>query len=88
ESIPHARALFGAGFLVSTLFETLAPVALFSRAFRRLFVLFALAFHTANLVLMNIEFTLNCVVVVLLLVDWQPVPARRANQPRAAPQAL
>lgn len=88
ESVPHARALFGAGFLVSTLFEALAPLALFSRGFRRMFVLFALAFHTANLVLMNIEFTLNCVVVVLLLVDWEPVPARRANRTRAAPQVL
>jgi hypothetical protein len=85
EHVPHARAFFGAGFLVSTLFEALAPLALFFRGFRRAFVLFALAFHTANLVLMNIEFTLNCVVLVLLLVDWEPPSAHRATEATPAP---
>ncbi len=80
EITPHARAVVGAGFLVSTFFEALAPLALFFRGFRWVFVLFALAFHTANLLLMNIEFTMNCVVVLLLLVDWELPQARRAAQ--------
>lgn len=72
ESMPAARALLGAGFLISTVLEALAPLALFYRWFRRAFVVFALGFHSANLLLMNIEFTLNCIVVVLLLVEWEP----------------
>lgn len=72
EVLPHARVLLGAGFLVATLFEALAPLALFFRRFRLAFATFMLAFHASNLLLMNIEFFLNVLVLLLLLVDWNP----------------
>jgi len=87
EAVPQARTLLGAGFLVSTLFEALAPLALFFRNFRRVFVVFMLGFHVSNLLLMNIEFFLNMLVLLLLLIDWTPKPSfqgLRSAQPSLA----
>jgi hypothetical protein len=72
ETMPGARAILAGGFLLATYLEALAPLALFSRWFRWAFVPFAIGFHTVNLLLLNIEFTLNVLVVLLLLVDWRP----------------
>jgi hypothetical protein len=72
--VPGARTALAFGYFVATYLEALAPFALFHRGFRRLIVVFALAFHAMNLFLLNIEFVLNMIVVVLLLVDWQPKP--------------
>ncbi len=77
RSVPGARVLLDAGFLLSTYLEALAPFALFWTNFRRVFVLFALGFHLSNLLLMNIEFGLSMLVALLLLVAWE-APGERA----------
>lgn len=71
------------GFFIGTLFEALALVCFFSRWFRVAFIAFALAFHTINLLGMNIEFTLNMVLAVALLIEWDPWRSARGS-PRAA----
>jgi hypothetical protein len=80
EAMPGARAILAGGFLVGTYLEALAPIALFSRWFRLAFVPFVVGFHGLNLVLLNIEFTLNVLVVFLLLVDWRA--PRFGQEPR------
>jgi hypothetical protein len=79
EALPQARPLLGAGFLVATVFEALAPLAFYFRKFRIAFLVFMLAFHASNLFLMNIEFFLNVLVLLLLLVDWKPWVATRSD---------
>jgi hypothetical protein len=83
EAVPYMRPMLGVSFLVATMMEALAPLAFFWRSFRRLFVAFALVFHAANLLLLNIEFTLNLLVIVLILIEWTP-DAVRARLGRAA----
>lgn len=79
---PWAPVALALGYFVATYLEALAPLALFQRSFRRFFVLFALGFHAMNLFVLNIEFILNMLVLLLLLVDWAPkaraVPATPA----------
>jgi hypothetical protein len=80
EVVPGARAILAGSLLVATYFEALAPLALFSRWFRLAFAPFVIGFHLLNLLLLNIEFTLNLLVVVLLLIDWRP--PRIGQEPR------
>ena len=80
EVYPTVRSALPLGFFLATWMEALAPLALFWNGFRRLFLAFATTFHLTNLLLLNIEFTLNILVVLLLLLDWSPLahvpPAR------------
>lgn len=62
--------VLGMMLLAGTLLETLAPLSVFSRRFRRVFVVAIVGFHLANVVLLNIEFFFNCVLVPLLLLEW------------------
>lgn len=80
EATPGARTVLAAGYLVSTYLEAFAPLALFFRRFRWVFVPFAVGFHLLNLLLLNIEFTLNVLVLLLLLIEWQP--PRLGQEPR------
>ena len=73
-------ALLGGMLLVGTLLEAAAFAALFSDRFRIVFVSAIVAFHTANLILLNIEFTLNTALVLALLLDWDPW--KRRGRPR------
>jgi hypothetical protein len=84
KEVPGAREILASGFLVASYLEALAPLALFSSRFRWLFVPFVIGFHALNLLLLNIEFTLNVLVALLLLVDWSPPRVRREQRRTAA----
>ena len=59
------------GFPVATGVEVLAPLALLSPAFRRVFLVVIFGFHVSELVLMELPF-LHHLALLLLLVDWKP----------------
>lgn len=65
------------GFPVVTLFEALAPLAVISRLFRRLWVPVIVSMHVATGVLMGIWFTSSFVLIPLLLTDLPSAAARR-----------
>lgn len=76
RALGSATIVLELGFFVGTLFEALAPLCCFSRPFRLVCIGFLLVFHTVNLLAMNIEFTLNSVLAVVLLVELDPWRAR------------
>ncbi len=89
EHLGVSSAVLGAALFGGTLLETAAFGALLSDRFRVVFTLSVLAFHTANLFLLNIEFFLNCGLVLLLLLDWDPwksapAPAVTSGAPQLA----
>jgi hypothetical protein len=62
--------LFRTSYLASTLLELLAPLALISRRFRYVFVGFAIAFHLANLLLLDVPFIENMFLLVVFSEKW------------------
>lgn len=87
HGVELVRALGGStwvldvAFFVGTLLEALAPLCMLSRPFRRAWLGFVLAFHTANWLAMNIEFFLNSALAVVLLVELDPWRSR-SDAPR------
>lgn len=65
---PLAVSLLNVSFVVATLAEALSPLALVNRSFRWGWLAFCLMFHGANLLLLNIAFTLNMVLLPALLI--------------------
>ncbi len=64
--------ILGGLFFLGSILEALALLCFFSRWFRLAYVGFIVSFHTFNLLTMNIEFTLNCFLAILLLIEWDP----------------
>jgi len=88
DMVGPTSAALGAMLFFGTLLEAAALGALLSDRFRVLFAFGVVAFHTANLFLLNIEFFLNCGLVLLLLLDWDPwkrSQERDVAEPPAAP---
>jgi len=81
---PTAGAVLNAGFVVVTVLEILAPLCLFSRRFRRLWLGVMVPFHVATLFLMKIFFWQNLVLLVLLLAGVERMRPSRATA-RATP---
>lgn len=69
-------AFFKAGFLVTTIFELLAPLCLVLPRFRRAWVLVVLSFHLLNRFTLNLFFWENAVLVVLLISDTERIVMR------------
>lgn len=67
-----AQFAFQAGFAYTTLMEILALFCLFSRRFRLLWVVSMLGFHFATLLLMQLFFFHNVVLMPLVMIDWHP----------------
>jgi uncharacterized membrane protein len=81
---PAAGAVLNAGFVVVTVLEVLAPLCLFSRRFRLLWLGVMVPFHVATLFLMKIFFWQNLILLVLLLAGverWLPSRARARPTP-------
>jgi predicted DCC family thiol-disulfide oxidoreductase YuxK len=76
---PALATLFKLGFAVVTVFEALAPLAVISRKFRRIWVCVILTFHITALVSMNIWFWEN---TLLLLLFFTPFAYRLGQTPR------
>ena len=66
------RGVLAGGLLLVTVFEVLAPCCLFSRRFRRLFLLVMAPTHVLVALSMNILFWEN-LAMFLLLLDFDPV---------------
>ncbi|MCC5946998.1 MAG: hypothetical protein JJT89_00965 [Nitriliruptoraceae bacterium] len=58
--------LVAVGFLVSTIFELLAPLALLNSRFRVVWVGYMVVFHLSTIVMMNIAFLENLVLIVVV----------------------
>lgn len=67
---PFIAAFLQTGFLVITVFEILAPVILYSRSFRKVWVWLMVPFHVSTLLTMNIFFWENCALILLLYTPW------------------
>lgn len=74
--VPALGHLVAFGFAATTFFEFFAPVALFFRSFRWLWIAAVLGFHVASGVLMGIWFTANMALVLLCMTDLEFVLAR------------
>lgn len=57
-------------YLLTTLGELLAPIALWNRQLRLTFVAFALAFHIVNLILLDVTFFENIALLVVFSEVW------------------
>ena len=75
---PWLRVLLNAGFPVVTVFEVLAPLCLFSRWFRRLFLLVIGSFHLVSWFVLDVFFWENLLLLTLLL-DQLPQYVRFAQ---------
>lgn len=75
-SVPHMKwlwPLLGVGLLITTVFEVLSPVALRASRFRFLWVAVIALFHLSTLVLMDIFFWENLILLAVLftpITDW------------------
>jgi hypothetical protein len=67
--VPWLAAALKAGYLVTTLFELTSAGVLFSRIFRRVWLLVIVPFHAVTLFAMNIFFWEN-VLLILVLFGW------------------
>lgn len=67
---PTLAVLSKLGFAVVTVFEALAPLAVVSQTFRRIWVWVILAFHVTALVTMNIWFWENVLLVLLFFTPF------------------
>lgn len=75
-----APLLMKGGYVVGTVMEVLAPVALVSRRFGLAWLVFVVAFHGLNLLFLNIEFFANMLLApVLLLSLWHVLKHERQN---------
>jgi hypothetical protein len=83
--LPWLAAGLKGGYLVTTLFEMASAGVLFSRMFRRIWLLVILPFHFITLFAMNIFFWEN-MVLILVLFGWgiwtRDVSPREAGVPR------
>jgi hypothetical protein len=64
---PWLSGILSAGFAVITLVEILSPFCLLSRTFRRIWLVSMLAFHVLTLLLMQIFFWENVVLILVLM---------------------
>ncbi len=64
---PQLGYLLTAGFIVVTIFEILSPLVLFSRRFRYAWLAVIIGFHVGTLLLMNIFFVHNLVLLVVMI---------------------
>ncbi len=72
-ALPVVQVALRLGFAYVTVMEVLSPLSLFSKAFRRLWIVSMLAFHFSTLVLMQLFFFHNVVMMPLVMLDWQPI---------------
>ena len=66
ESSSLVALLVTLGMLVSTCLEVLSPLALLQTWFRRLWIAFLLPFHAATLLMMNILFWENVILIIVV----------------------
>jgi hypothetical protein len=74
---PALQIAMAIGLAAVTVLELLAPCCLFSRRFRRAFLVVMVPFHIVVLVTMNIFFWENLALFALVLRDSAPAPGRR-----------
>lgn len=74
---PWLFAVYRAGFVVSTVIESLAPLCLYSRRFARGWLAFMLVFHVLSVLTLNIFFWENSLMLPLLLLPLGVWAARR-----------
>jgi hypothetical protein len=75
---PALVVVVKAAFVVTTIFELLAPLCLVWPRFRRVWVVVIVAFHIVNWWLLNLFFWQNAVLVLLLVCDTERVVSRIA----------
>ena len=73
---PGIPTLLNGGFILTTVFEVLAPLCLVYTAFRRVWLVVMLGFHANVLLLMNISFWENCL-LYLVFVNYHPWVSRQ-----------
>jgi len=67
--VPALQVVAAVGYAVTTFFELFAPLAIFWRPFRWLWIGVILGFHVASGVLMQIWFTANIALIVLCMTN-------------------
>ncbi len=81
---PALVTLFKVGFLVTTLFELIAPLCLILPRFRRVWVAAVVGFHLANWFTLNLFFWQNALLVLLLVSDTEGLVTRARAWPALA----
>jgi hypothetical protein len=72
-----------AGFVVTTVFELLAPLCLIARRFRRAWIVVVVSFHVVNWFTLNLFFWQNALLVLLVVSDTEGIVTKvRAALPR------
>ena len=94
---PALVTLFKAGFVVTTVFELLAPLCLILPRFRRVWLVVVVCFHVVNWFTLNLFFWQNALLVLLLVSDTEALVtkaqaalaplARRTRRPSRQPIA-
>ena len=74
---PFMSKFLEVGFFVLTVFEALSMIALFNRWFRWCWVVVMLSFHVSTILFMQISFSANMVLIVMLLTPATPYAAAR-----------
>lgn len=64
---PQLSGALTAGFVIVTIFELLSPLVLFSRRFRYVWLAVIVGFHFGTLLLMNIFFVPNLILMVVMI---------------------
>jgi len=85
--LPGIAVLLPLGMLVVTLLEALSPLALFEDRFRRLWLAGLLPFHVSTLLLMNIFFWENLLLLLVLFVAPRSGKSEQKtlDRPRSSP---
>ena len=76
---PLMSKLLEVSFFVLTAFEALSMLALFNRWFRWCWVVVMLGFHVSTIITMQISFSANMVLIVLLLTPATPYASTRIH---------
>ncbi len=74
--VPALGSVANLGFALTTFFELLSPLAIFSRRFRWLWIPAIVGFHVAAGLLMQMWFTANIALVLLCMTDLDAILAR------------
>lgn len=76
QAVPALGAAAAAAYALTTLFEVLAPLCLFSRGFRRTWLVVILGFHLGSWLAMGIAFPNHVLLCSVLLVDVERLTGR------------
>jgi hypothetical protein len=85
---PWLVGLLKAGFVVTTLFELLAPLCLILPRFRRAWIVVVVSFHVVNWFTLNLFFWQNALLILLLVTDTEAWVARGRSRIEAAAATL